>query len=555
MRPVEEPPEAEVTYPFGVDPNIARARTLPAEIYRSAAVFDRARERIFARSWQPVGELASLKAPGRVVPLTMLEGCLDEPLVLTRAEDGEPHCLSNVCTHRGALVVEGEGHRQSLRCRYHGRRFGLDGRMRFMPEFEEAEGFPSPADDLPRAPLREWGPLFFASIDPGWPFEEWIAPVEERTDWLRPHRFILDPTRSSDYLIEANWALYCDNFLEGFHLPYVHGASLGDKIDYAGYRTELFDWCNVQVGTARRDEPAFDPPVGHPDEGERVAAWYFWLFPNIMLNFYPWGLSLNVVQPLSPSRTRVLFRSFVGDAAKLDQGAGAELHRIEMEDEEIVESAQRGVRSRLYDRGRYSPTREEGPHHFHRLLARFLAVWAALFCLAAIAAPADAQRRGRPQPAERGWPPILVGLHAGSDNLSNASTLGAHVVIPVLPGGQVELGGNADIFFLNDLRERQFNLDGYLYPLSWFGTEAGPYAGGGIGWRNTIFLGDTERSTRSSYSVVAGVRSAVVGPVSLRIEARWIFVEDVEYDSRHLTIGASFPLWGRGSRGPFQPGG
>jgi choline monooxygenase len=92
-----------------------------------------------------------------------------------------------------------------------------------------------------------------------------------------------------------------------------------------------------------------------------------------MLNFYDWGLSVNLVQPLAVDRTRVLFRSFVWDASKLETGAGATLDRVEAEDEAIVQAVQRGVRSRLYHRGRYSPTRERGVHHFHRLLVDFLA--------------------------------------------------------------------------------------------------------------------------------------------------------------------------------------
>ncbi len=92
-----------------------------------------------------------------------------------------------------------------------------------------------------------------------------------------------------------------------------------------------------------------------------------------MLNFYPWGLSVNLVQPEGPRRTRVAFRAYVGDTTKLGKGAGGALDRVEAEDEAIVEAVQRGVRSRLYRRGRYSPTRERGVHHFHRLLGEFLA--------------------------------------------------------------------------------------------------------------------------------------------------------------------------------------
>jgi choline monooxygenase len=355
-----------------IDADIAKAETLPSHVYHDPAIHEILRERVLARSWQPVAELGRLKAPGHVLPFTLLEGSLDEPLVLAHGADGRVRCLSNVCTHRGTLVVEGEGHLQTLRCRYHGRRFDLDGKLRFMPEFDGVEGFPSPADDLPSLPLHAWGPLLWTSLEPMCDFETWIRPVRERVDWLRPEGWTLHPDRSADYLLDANWALYCDNYLEGFHVPYVHGASLGDKLDYDAYETLMFEWSNVQIGVAKEGEPAFEPPSDHPDSGTRVAGWYFWLFPNTMLNVYPWGLSLNMVQPLAPTRTRIRFRSYVADASKLEEGAGGDLHRVEMEDEEIVESAQRGVRSRLYDRGRFSPRREKGPHHFHRLLADIL---------------------------------------------------------------------------------------------------------------------------------------------------------------------------------------
>jgi phenylpropionate dioxygenase-like ring-hydroxylating dioxygenase large terminal subunit len=362
-----------MTDPFQIDPRIERARTLPSRAYHDASTYERIRDRVLTRSWQPAGDATRLKAPGHVVPLTLLEGSLDEPLVLTRADDGEARCLSNVCTHRGMLVVEGEGHMQSLRCRYHGRRFELDGRFRSMPEFDDVEVFPGPEDDLPRLPLREWGPLLFTSLDPMCDFEDWIRPVTQRVDWLHPERFIPDERQSQDYLISANWALYCDNYLEGFHIPYVHAASLGGKLDYDQYRTEVFEWSNLQIGVAAEGQRAFAVPDDHPDAGKRIAAWYFWLFPNVMMNFYPWGLSLNVVQPLGPTRTRVLFRTYLSDASVVESSVERDLHRVEMEDEEIVEATQKGVRSRLYDRGRYSPGREQGPHHFHTLLASALA--------------------------------------------------------------------------------------------------------------------------------------------------------------------------------------
>src|SRR5882762_9222170 len=346
---------------FEIDKDIRRASTLPARVYSDPEYFELQKDRVFARSWQWVGDSARVKAPGRVAPLTLLDGCLSEPLVLTSDDEGTVRCLSNVCTHRGAIVVEGEGHAKSLRCRYHGRRYGLDGKFVSMPEFDTTIGFPSEKDNLPELRLERFGPLLFSGLAPEIPFDDWIAPVRERVSFMPLDQFVRDNATSQDYLINANWALYCDNYLEEFHIPYVH-AGLAEKLDYSGYRTERFRWGNLQLGIAKSGEPAFSLPKGHPNAGERIGAFYF----------YPWGLSLNVVTPLGVGRTRVAFLSYVWNPSLRESGVGAGLHRVEMEDEEVVESVQRGVRSRLYDRGRYSERREVGTHHFHELLADFM---------------------------------------------------------------------------------------------------------------------------------------------------------------------------------------
>ena len=355
-------------FDFTVDADIRRASTLPAWVYSDAELHERARARVFARSWQLVADADRLRAPGQVLPVTLLEGCLDEPLLLTRDRDDRLHCLSNVCTHRGNLVCESESVENQLRCRYHGRRFGLDGKFQFMPEFEQAANFPSPADNLPAVAFGAWEKLVFASLDPPGPLDALLAPVRARCGWMPLAQASFDAARSRDYLVSANWALYCDNYLEGFHIPFVH-AGLAGALDYGAYTTELFPGASLQLGIASEGETAFAPPAGSPDHGKRVAAYYWWLYPNTMLNFYPWGLSANVVRPLAVDRTRVSYVSFVWDAAKLGSGAGAALDRVEREDEVIVESVQRGVRARAYLRGRYSPTREQGVHHFHRMLA------------------------------------------------------------------------------------------------------------------------------------------------------------------------------------------
>src|SRR5579883_2733693 len=355
-----------------IDADLEKAETLPARFYRDQAYFEKAREDLFAKSWQFIGDADQLTVPGQVIPVSLLPGYIDEPLIITRNLDDQLSCLSNVCTHRGNLLVEGACQSQNLRCRYHGRRFALDGKLISTPGFENAKCFPTERDNLSSVPFGNWKNKFlFAAINPAYTFEELIAPMRDRLSWLPLNQFIFDPSRSQDYIAKANWALYCENYLEGFHIPFVHPA-LASAVDCKDYQTETYRYSNLQIGIALNPGEAFDLPKSSPDYGKKVAAYYYWLFPNMMFNFYPWGLSLNIVVPLAKDRSRIVYQSYVWDESKIEIGAGANTDRTEREDENIIEQVQKGVQSHFYDRGRYSPEWEAGPHHFHQLLTEFL---------------------------------------------------------------------------------------------------------------------------------------------------------------------------------------
>ncbi len=357
-----------------IEADIRRAHTLPGKFYNSQTVLDDCREKIFARSWQLIeGADEAVRLPGDAFPFKFMDGFLEEPLLLLADTAGATHCLSNVCTHRGKILVEHPTRleRGAIVCGYHGRRFNLDGQFVAMPETEGMENFPCAEDNLTRLPLENWHQFRFTSLDPAFPFAEWAGDMERKIGFLRLHEFLFAPERSRDYLVRANWALYCDNYLEGFHIPFVH-KGLAVSLDWSAYRTELFRWGNVQVGIGRGGEAVFELPGGHEDFGQRIAGYYFWLFPNLMLNFYPWGLSLNIVRPLGLGLSRVSFRSYVWRPELLGIGAGADLDLVEREDEAVVEQVQIGTRSRFYRHGRFSPRMEAGVHQFHRLVAGML---------------------------------------------------------------------------------------------------------------------------------------------------------------------------------------
>jgi choline monooxygenase len=241
-----------------------------------------------------------------------------------------------------------------------------------MPEFKEVKNFPLTDDDLTSLPLFQWGKFLFTSTAKRYDANVFFKDMMERVSWMPLDDFYYRPDLSKDYYINANWALYCENYLEGFHIPFVH-TGLNAAIDFTDYSTELFyPFSSLQIGISKSGEDYFDLPASSPDHGKKVAAYYFWVFPNMMFNFYPWGLSINIVEPQAVDKTKVSFHIYVWKEELRSGGAGSELDKVELEDEAIVQQVQRGVRSRYYKQGRYSVTREKGTHHFHQLLSLFL---------------------------------------------------------------------------------------------------------------------------------------------------------------------------------------
>src|SRR6478736_5435447 len=194
-----------------------------------------------------------------------------------------------------------------------------------MPEFKEVENFPTNDDDLHQLPLFKWGKLLFTSLNEQYQPTTFLGEMMQRIEWFPVNDLKFRPDLSKDYYVEANWALYCENYLEGFHIPFVH-AGLNQVLDFGEYTTEVFLYSNLQLGIGKKGDVCFSLPSNSPDYGKDVVAYYFWVFPNMMFNFYPWGLSVNIVEPLDVSRCRVRFLTYVSDESKLEKGAGSGLH-------------------------------------------------------------------------------------------------------------------------------------------------------------------------------------------------------------------------------------
>lgn len=345
---------------------IERAQALHTDFYTRDTYFERAKDEIFAKSWQYGIDANDIPNPQDIYPIFLQKNYLNEPILFTRDKEQKVHCVSNVCTHRGKIIVDDPNSVNMLSCGYHGRCFRLDGTFKSMPAFEKAENFPTNNDNLHKISFAEWANMIFVSLDPKHSFQEVFQPIMDRIGWMPLDTLEYQPADSKDYVVNGHWALYVENYLEGFHVPFVH-ERLGSSLSYDEYGYETFDFCNLQLGIAKDGETVFDIPEGAQDYGKKVYAYYFWVYPNLMLNFYPWGVSTNMIDPISKDLTLARFRTYTF-AGTPHIWEDSHIHITELEDEEVVESVQQGIKSRFYNAGRYSPTMEKCVHHFHSLL-------------------------------------------------------------------------------------------------------------------------------------------------------------------------------------------
>ena len=335
---------------------LSKATSIPSSWYLDPAFLERERERIFHRSWQWVGRTEDVSRPGDYFAASLL----DEPIVVARDLDSELRGLSNVCRHRAALIAEGTGSGKLLQCPYHGWTYGLDGRLRRAPEMEGVEDFEIEKVCLPEVRVEEWGPLVFANLALSGPsFRETAPAIAEEVERAGFPIERMKFRERREYAVEANWKIYVDNYLEGYHIPMIHPA-LYRELDYERYRVEAYRYHAAQIAPLRASRG-----------GESAGVLYYWVFPNLMLNFYPGSLQANAVIPLDPGRTLTVFEWYGLEGEDL-AAAIAFSHQVQLEDVAISNSVQKGLRSRSYDRGRLSARRENGVHFFHGLLHEHL---------------------------------------------------------------------------------------------------------------------------------------------------------------------------------------
>ena len=313
-------------------------RTLPFTWYSDEEVLRRERARIFARAWQYGGRADQVAEPGSFLA-TDAGGV---PILVVRDKQGELRAFLNVCRHRGAVLTDGCGTRETIQCHYHAWTYNLDGSLRAAPRSDREPGFDKADWSLLPAKADTWGPFLFVNPDPD------AAPLAE---YLGDLPGILARDIDLDGIVfhsrvefgsNANWKIVVENFLECYHCPTAH-PSFSDAVDVHPdrYVLEPHETFSSQFCEARVT-------------GERGQ--FHLVYPNTGINVFPGpaNLSIGPISPHGPHRTERYLDYFF--APGIDESWLGEFFafddQVGKEDTALVESVHRGMASGMLDHGR-----------------------------------------------------------------------------------------------------------------------------------------------------------------------------------------------------------
>ncbi len=200
---------------------LSRAATLPAEAFRSPAIYEREVERLFRGGWLCAGRLDQVPEPGDYRCLDLL----GDKLMVVRDRADAVRVLSRVCRHRGAELVDGVGNTRSFQCPYHAWTFRLDGQLQGAPFMEEAEDFERASCRLPELRSEVWEGWIFVNPSGDAPsLAPQLAPLSALLARYHMGEMVSVPT--AEFESPFGWKVLVDNFMEAYHHIATHRDTL-----------------------------------------------------------------------------------------------------------------------------------------------------------------------------------------------------------------------------------------------------------------------------------------------------------------------------------------
>src|SRR6059036_2647259 len=285
-------------------------RTLPGRYYNAPEIWAEERERILARRWICVGRDAELGQPGDYA----VRAVGGESVMIVRGQDGAVRAFYNVCRHRGTRLCEAERGRlsETIQCPYHAWTYALDGRLIGAPHMHEVQGFDKKAYPLHAVALAEWEGFLFLNLDPAAePLADAFGPLAGR--FARYNLPAVRTVRRIEYDVRANWKLILQNYNECLHCPTIH-PELSTKLPYTSGANDLIDgpflggYMEIKAPneSATMTGRACALPLGTLAPEDQRRAFYYALFPTMMLSLHPDYAVFYTVWPVAPMQSRVV---------------------------------------------------------------------------------------------------------------------------------------------------------------------------------------------------------------------------------------------------------
>jgi choline monooxygenase len=372
---------------------VSAAATLLPEAYTSEAFLALERERVFGSSWVAIGCAAQLRDRGDVL-VTDVGG---RSIFVVRNEDGELRAFYNVCRHRGTRLLTTADRRvkRFIRCPYHSWAYDLNGSCVGTPLFtgsdippdqqavfdmEGVSAFDRADYGLLPVAVESWGPLVFVNLDAdAGPLAEHLGDLPARTAGYRLDEWEI--ARVAEYEIAANYKLVAENFMEYYHLPWVHPGLVKVSPVEAHYRWQgpgmYAGFCTTPIAqdTEAGGWGSGLAPIGGLGAADAQSARFIWLFPNVALNILPNHLFIMHTRPVSPRMTHETTYLLTHP----ESAVGAEAERsvdelvkfwdtVNREDIGIVERVQAGLDSTPFPGGRLCYRFEEPVHRFQNMV-------------------------------------------------------------------------------------------------------------------------------------------------------------------------------------------
>jgi choline monooxygenase len=372
---------------------VSLAETLLPEAYTSDEFFRLERERVFGSSWVAVGCAPELREPGAMKVVDVA----GRSVFVVRKQDGALRAFYNVCRHRGTQLVAPEERRvkRFIRCPYHSWAYDLDGRCIGTPLFtgsdippdqqgafdmQDVAAFDRADYGLLPVAVDTWGPLVFVNLEPDpEPLSAHLGDLPARTAGYRLDEW--EVARTAEYEIEANYKLIGENFMEYYHLPWVHPGLVKVSPMEAHHRWQgtgmYVGFCTSPIAPDTDDGGWGNglPPIGGLSESDATSARFVWLFPNVAVNILPNHLFIIHARPEAPGLTRETTYLLTHPESAGDGGAAAvdELAKfwdtVNREDIGIVERVQAGLSTTPFPGGRLCYRFEESLHRFQNMIA------------------------------------------------------------------------------------------------------------------------------------------------------------------------------------------